>query len=159
MISKFPLAVITEGSCQTFKICFIKASFTQALPPATYSKLKTSLLTKTSPWFRHLSNHWIRSWPNLTTVLQNLLILLFLPFPLSSPLELTVFGKHWLSLRGKWQNSYMVLFIQLVITTLSQHSDALSWNVLIFSDDASSVFFIGDMGQSGVADVPICSPK
>lgn len=32
-------------------------------------------------------------------------------------------------------------FIHFLISTLSQHSDALSWNVLVFSDDASSGFF------------------
>lgn len=35
-------------------------------------------------------------------------------------------------------------FIRLLITTLSQHSSALSWNVLIFSDDASCALFLSE---------------
>lgn len=107
-----------------------------------YSKLKTSPLTAACPWFTSLPYLAIELWPNLATISQNLLILLFLLSPLSSPLVPTVRGKYCSTLQGKRQNRCTVPLIQLLITTLSQHSDALSWNVLIFSDDASRVFFL-----------------
>lgn len=59
--------------------------------------------------------------------------------------------------------------IHFLITTLSQHSDALSRNLLIFSEDdgdaATATFsflfflYMGDGGQAGEADAPICSVK
>lgn len=122
-----------------------------------YPKSKTS--PAATPSFRSLNNLEIETWLNLAVILQKLLILIFIPSPISSLLDLTVLGKYWYTLQGKRQKRCTVLFIQPLITTLSQHSDALSWNMLIFSDDASCVFFNRDTGQNEVADVPICSPK
>lgn len=61
--------------------------------------------------------------------------------PLSSPPSgQAVLGKYWAALQGRGQNGCAVPFIHFLITTLSQHSDALSWNVLVLSDDACSGF-------------------
>lgn len=123
-------------------------------PPNVHiSKKLKSLFT--SPWFRPWYQvitqpcNYVAKPPHplLTSLLP------VLPIRANRPWKVLIYPA------GEKAEEMQVPFIQLLITTLSQHSYALSWNVLIFSNDASCVFLLETRGKLERQMFPFAHPS